>query len=193
MPPSRENLVWIDLEMTGLEPDTCFIMEIASLVTDSELEIIAEGPSLVVHNSEAQLETLSEWSRDFFGRNGLIERVRASTVDVADAERQTLDFVREHTLPGVAPLCGNSVHHDRAFLLRHMPRLCEHLHYRIIDVSTIKELVDRWYPASEIAPPPKAESHQALADIRESVAELRYLRQVFFRPPEVSPDAKASR
>ncbi|MAG57331.1 MAG: oligoribonuclease [Planctomycetes bacterium] len=179
MPADAPNLIWIDLEMTGLDPDSCFIMEIATLVTNSELELVAEGPNLVIHNSDKQLESLSEWCKDHFGKSGLIERVRASTVSIEDAEAQTLAFLKEHVTAGASPLCGNSVHNDRAFLWRHMRRVHDCCHYRNVDVSTIKVLLKAWYP-SAYSSPPKAESHEALADIRESVEELRHYRKHFF-------------
>lgn len=182
------NLAWIDLEMTGLDPDGCFILEIATLVTSEDLELVAEGPDLVVHNDEAQLATLSEWSRRTFTASGLLERVRASTVSAAEAEQRTLEFLAKHTDPRTSPLCGNSVHTDRQFLWRHMRRLHDHLHYRNVDVSSWKEMLRRWYPG-RYKPPLKAGSHVALADVKESVAELRYYRQAFL--PET--DAPAAR
>ena len=181
MAGASDKLVWIDLEMTGLEPQDCFILEIASLITYADLEIVAEGPNLVVHNSEEQLKSLSEWSRNQFGPSGLLDRVRASDVSLAEAEARTLDFVKQHVDVRASPLCGNSVHNDRAFLHRHMRELHDFLHYRNVDVSTIKELVHRWYPG-QVIPPPKSDSHQALADIHESVAELGYYRDTFFLP-----------
>lgn len=181
MSDDERNLVWIDLEMTGLEPERCFILEIATIVTNGELETIAEGPTLVVHNTEEQLETLSDWSRETFTESGLLERVRASTVDAAEAERQTLAFVRQHCAERTAPLCGNSIHTDRAFLYHRMRRLHDYLHYRNVDVSSFKEVLRRWYPDA-YSPPTKAGRHEALADIRESIEELRYYRQAFLKP-----------
>ncbi len=181
MPRSRQHLVWIDLEMTGLDPDACHILEIATLVTNEELEIVAEGPALVIHNSEAQLETLSEWSLDHFTRSGLLDRVRASEVTLAQAQADTLAFVQAWTEERGSPLCGNSIHTDRQFLYRGMRDLHDWLHYRNIDVSTIKEVLRRWYPKA-YAPPRKAGKHEALADIRESIAELRYYREAFMAP-----------
>ena len=189
MSAADRNLVWIDLEMTGLDPDRCHILEIATIVTDGDLNVLAEGPDLVVHNSEAQLATLSDWSRETFTKSGLLERVRASEVDGAQAERLTLEFVQAYCLPRTAPLCGNSIHTDRAFLYRGMRSLHDHLHYRNVDVSSFKEVLRRWYPRA-YAPPPKAGLHQALADIRESIEELRYYRATFLRPdpaPEPPP------
>jgi oligoribonuclease len=180
-PPKEDLLVWIDLEMTGLDPDRCHILEIASLVTDSGLQVLATGPNLVIHQGEAELATLSDWSREHFGRSGLLDRVRASTVSCAAAEEATLAFLRPLTTAGRSPLCGNSVHNDRAFLRTRMPSLHAHLHYRNVDVSSIKEMVRRWYP-DRFSPPRKSEAHEALTDIRESVEELRYYRDHFFRP-----------
>lgn len=182
------NLVWIDLEMTGLEPETCHILEIATIITDGELEVIAEGPTIVVHNTEAQLETLSDWSRKTFTKSGLLERVRAAEIDCAEAERQTLAFIAEHTAPRSAPLCGNSIHTDRAFLYSRMRTLHDHLHYRNVDVSSFKEVLRRWFPKA-YKPPRKAGLHEALTDIRESIEELRYYRRAFLRP---DPDAQPS-
>lgn len=173
-------LVWIDLEMTGLDPDRCHILEIATLVTDSDLQVLAEGPSLVVHAGDEELETLSDWSRNHFTNSGLLDRCRASEITCAQAERQTLDFLASWTRPGTSPLCGNSVHTDRAFLWTRMRDLHEVLHYRNVDVSSWKEMLRRWYP-DQYAPPPKAGKHEALADIRESVAELRYYREAFLK------------
>ncbi len=181
MPKHPDHLVWIDLEMTGLDPDVCHVIEIATIVTDENLKILAEGPVIAIHNDERQLATLSEWSRDQFGRNGLLDRVRASSIDVVEAEARTLAFLEDWTLPRQSPLCGNSIHTDRHFLWRHMRRLHDHLHYRNVDVSTIKEVVRRWYPRA-YDPPPKAGLHEALTDIRESIEELRYYREAFLGP-----------
>ncbi len=174
-------LVWIDLEMTGLDADHCHILEIASLITNGDLEILAEGPNLVLHQTEDQLTTLSDWSRERFTQSGLIDRARASTVSLEAAETATLEFVARHCPQRKSPLCGNSIHSDRAFLARHMPLLHDWLHYRNVDVSTVKEIARRWY-GPRFQPPKKADSHVALTDIRESVAELRYYRDTFFVP-----------
>jgi oligoribonuclease len=178
MSDRRTNLAWIDLEMTGLDPDQCFILEVATLVTTQELDLVAEGPTLVVHLDEEQLKTLSTWSRETFGASGLLDRVRASTISAFEAEERTLAFLMQHTEVRTSPLCGNSVHTDRQFLWRHMRRLHDHFHYRNVDVSSWKELLRRWYP-ERYAPPMKAGSHVALADVHESVAELRYYRDAF--------------
>lgn len=175
-------MVWIDLEMTGLDPQENVIIEIATLVTDGDLNLIAEGPVLAVHQPEAELAKMDEWNVTHHTASGLVERVRASRVDTAAAEQQTLEFLRQHVPEGVAPLCGNSVHQDRRFMVRYMPALEAYLHYRIVDVSTVKELARRWAPA--IADGfSKREAHLALDDIRESVAELEYYREHFFRLP----------
>jgi len=179
MSKKAERLVWIDLEMTGLDPDRCCILEIATVVTDASLDVVAEGPNLVVRRDEKELETLSDWSRDTFTRSGLLDRVRVSEIDVREAEERTLAFVREHVKEKTSPLCGNSVHTDREFLRREMPALHAFLHYRNLDVSTLKEIVKRWYP-KRYDPPAKAGRHEALTDIHESIAELRYYRETFF-------------
>lgn len=179
--PSDTHLVWIDLEMTGLDPDHCHILEIATIVTTSDLELVAEGPDIRIHAGEAEQATLSDWSREHFTASGLLEACAASDIDVAQAEAQTLAFLAEHCRSGKSPLCGNSVHTDRAFLYRHMRTLHDFLHYRNVDVSSFKEVLRRWYPKA-YAPPRKAGRHEALADIRESIEELRYYRRDFLRP-----------
>lgn len=176
------NLVWIDMEMSGLDAERERILEIAVLVTDGELEVIAEGPSLVVHQSDEVLAGMDEWNTKHHGDSGLTERVRASTVTEAEAEAQVLAFLSEHCAPKSAPLAGNSVHQDRRFLRRYMPKLDDFLHYRIVDVSTIKELGSRWYPREYDGRPNKRAQHRAMDDIRESLEELRYYRQAFFKP-----------
>lgn len=172
-------LVWIDLEMTGLDPDRCHILEIATLVTTGDLEVLAEGPHLVIHPDEAALATLSAWSRETFTASGLLARAAASRVTLAQAQDATLAFLAAHCPPRTSPLCGNSVHTDRAFLWRHMRRLHDFLHYRNVDVSTLKEILRRWYPR-RWHPPQKANSHRARSDVRESIEELRYYRRTFF-------------
>lgn len=172
-------LVWIDLEMSGLDPGTCHILEIATLVTDEKLEVIGEGPDLVIHQPDEVLDAMDEWCTKHHGQSGLTEQVRRSTIELADAEAQTLAFVREHTKPNTSPLCGNSVWQDRRFLVRYMPQLDSFLHYRLIDVSTIKELTKRWYPSVGI--PAKQDAHRALDDIRASIEELKFYREHVFR------------
>lgn len=166
--------------MTGLDPENDHVLEIATLVTDANLEILAEGPDLVVHHSDAVLDAMGPWCRDHHGASGLTAAVRASSVSLAEAEAATLEFLRKHCEPGKLPLCGNTIGQDRRFIVRHMPALDRFLHYRSVDVSTIKELARRWYPG--LASFGKAETHRALDDIRESVAELRYYRSRVFVP-----------
>ena len=175
------KLIWIDLEMTGLDPDRERIIEIASLVTDSELNILEEGPDLVIHQPDDLLDRMDGWNRKHHGSSGLIEKVRRSSLGEDEAEQLTLDFVSSHCKKQKAPLAGNSVHHDRRFLSRYMPALESYLHYRIIDVSTLKELVRRWYPQEFRKAPPKSKSHRAMDDIRESIEELKYYRRQVFR------------
>jgi oligoribonuclease len=176
-------LVWIDLEMTGLDPRTDHILEIATLVTDADLNVVATGPELVIHQPESNLAVMNEWSREHHAASGLLERVRSSKISLSEAETATLSFVREHCGPAEAPLAGNSIHMDRFFLKFHMPALEAYLHYRNVDVTTVKELARRWAPAVLAAAPRKADSHRALEDIRESVAELAHYRTELFRLP----------
>ncbi len=182
MPEAAPRLVWVDLEMTGLDPETCTIVEIATLITDQDLGIVAEGPSLVIRPPDEDLARMNDFVRELHRKSGLLDRIQASTVTLADAERQTRAFLEEHVPKGVSPLCGNSVWKDRAFLERYMPDVVAHLHYRMIDVSTLKELVRRWYPPARHAPK-KKEAHRALDDIRESIEELRWYRARVFVPP----------
>jgi oligoribonuclease len=176
-----ERMVWIDLEMSGLDVERCRILEIAALVTDSALAVVAEGPDLVLHQDEPVLAAMDAWNTEHHGASGLTEAVRASQLATEEAERRVLEFVAQHCKPNSAPLAGNSVWIDRLFLRRYMPRLEAYLHYRIVDVSTIKELVRRWSPAVAARAPAKAERHRALDDIRESVAELAFYRREAFR------------
>ncbi|ABI56851.1 oligoribonuclease [Alkalilimnicola ehrlichii MLHE-1] len=179
---SEHNLVWLDLEMTGLDPDTDRIIEIATLVTDSQLNILAEGPVLAVRQSEQALAAMDEWNTRTHGESGLIERVRASHLDEAAAEAETLAFLRRWVPERASPMCGNSICQDRRFLYRYMPRLEAWFHYRNLDVSTLKLLANRWHPEVLQGFSKKA-THQALEDIRESVAELRHYRAHFLRLP----------
>ncbi|MBW3165493.1 oligoribonuclease [Ferrimonas balearica] len=179
MAQQASNLIWIDLEMTGLDPEQNTIIEIATIVTDSELNVLAEGPVLVVHQPESELAKMDEWNVRTHGNSGLTERVRASKVDMAEAERQTLAFLAEWVPAGASPICGNSVGQDRRFLVKYMPALEAYFHYRTIDVSTVKELVRRWEP-SLLDQFSKAGTHQALDDIRESIAELTFYRRKVF-------------
>ncbi|MCT7655124.1 oligoribonuclease [Oceanimonas sp. NS1] len=179
MSQSAENLVWIDLEMTGLEPDEHRIIEIASIVTDKELNILAEGPVLAIHQTAAELGKMDDWNVRTHTGSGLVDRVKASTITEAEAVAQTLAFLRQWVPEGSSPLCGNSIGQDRRFLVRHMPELEAFFHYRNVDVSTIKELVRRWQPTL-LEQFTKKGSHQALDDIRESIAELQFYRQHVF-------------
>ena len=174
----EKNLVWIDLEMTGLNPDNDVILEIATIVTDSQLNEIAQGPSLVIYQPDAALQTMDEWVFQQHTQSGLVQHVQESKISIVDAQKQTVDFLALYCTPGTAPLCGNSVWQDKAFLRRYMPELNKFFHYRIIDVSTLKELAVRWYP--QIPEINKKDAHRALDDIRESIEELRYYRQHIF-------------
>lgn len=185
-PVATNLLVWLDLEMTGLDPYRERILEIAAVVTSAELEVVAEGPSLVVHQPDEVLDGMGPWCTEHHGASGLTERVRASTLGEEEAERQILEFVAAHCAEATAPLAGNSVHTDRAFLARYMPRLDGYLHYRIVDVSTVKEVVRRWYPSVFSRRPRKKSTHRALDDIVESIEELRFYRDRVFRPPAAS-------
>lgn len=180
MTTNDDRLVWIDLEMSGLDVERERILEIATIVTDGRLEVIAEGPELVVHQPDSLLGAMDDWNREHHGASGLTDRVRASAVDEAEAERLTLEFVAAHVTSRSAPLAGNSVHQDRLFLARYMPTLERFLHYRNVDVSTVKELVRRWNPRAFEARPTKRASHRALDDIRESIEELRFYRRAVF-------------
>jgi oligoribonuclease len=180
MPASPNRLVWLDLEMTGLDPQADGIIEIATVVTDADLGVVAEGPVIAIHRPEAVLAGMDEWNTRQHGRSGLTERVRQSTIDVAAAERATLAFLADHVTPKSSPLCGNSICQDRRFLAREMPALEAFFHYRNLDVSTLKILAGLWAPAV-LAGVQKQGSHLALADIHESIAELRHYREQFLR------------
>ncbi len=176
MAADSNNLIWIDLEMTGLVPESDRIIEIAVVVTDSQLNLVAEGPVLVLHQPDEVLAAMDAWNRSVHGKSGLVEKVKASSLDEAAAERQTVAFLKEHVPAGASPMCGNSICQDRRFLARWMPALEAHFLYRNLDVSTLKELVKRWKP--ELVKGMKKEGrHEALADIYESVEELKYYRK----------------
>ena len=175
-----KNLVWLDLEMTGLYPEKDTILEIATIVTDSELRELAEGPCLAVHQPDEVLAGMDPWCVEHHGQSGLTERVRRSAVTMADAQARSLEFLAQWCPPGKALLCGNTIGQDRRFLVRHMPLLHDFFHYRSIDVSTVKELVQRWYPGKECQYA-KAKEHEALADVRESIAELAHYRKMVFK------------
>jgi len=179
-------LVWVDLEMTGLDPTAHRIIEIATLLTDPDLRVVAEGPDLVVHQPESVLLGMNDWSRQHHEASGLLERVRDSQISEADAAARTLEFLRAHCRAGDALLAGNSVHVDRFFLRHHMPEVEGYLHYRNVDVTSIKELARRWFPRAFAQLPAKREAHRALDDIRESIAELAYYRAHVFRSEDAS-------
>lgn len=176
----KQTLIWIDLEMTGLVPETDRIIEIATLITDADLNVLAEGPVLAVNQSDAALAAMDDWNQRTHGESGLIKRVKESTIGDAEAEALTLAFLQQYSEKGASPICGNSICQDRRFLARYMPTLEAYFHYRNLDVSTVKELARRWKP-EVLASLTKRGSHQALADIHDSIAELRHYRQHFFR------------
>jgi oligoribonuclease len=175
------NLVWIDLEMTGLDPDRDRIIELAVVVTDAQLGSRISGPVLAIHQSDAALDAMDTWNKGTHGRSGLIDRVKASTVDEAQAEDLTIEFLQRYVAKGKSPMCGNSICQDRRFLARTMPRLEAFFHYRNLDVSTLKELARRWKP-DVMAGFKKAQAHTALADIEESIEELAYYREHLLKP-----------
>lgn len=175
----NDRLVWMDLEMSGLNPNEHVILEIAAIVTDNDLNTVVEGPCVAIHHPENCLRTMETWSREHHAASGLLDRVYRSPYDMKKAEQVMLDFLRKYVEEGKSPLCGNSIWQDRRFLWRHMPSLDGYFHYRIIDVSSLKELVKRWYPSLPIFK--KEKSHLALDDIRESIQELAYYRRHAFR------------
>lgn len=174
------NLIWLDMEMTGLNPETDRIIEVAMIVTDSQLNVVAESPVLVIHQPDAVLDGMDDWNKNTHGKSGLIEKVKASTLGEAEAEQILLDFMAQYVPPRITPMCGNTIHQDRRFMVRWMPKLEEYFHYRNLDVSTLKELCKRWKP--EVARGVvKRGKHEALADILESIEELRYYREHFLK------------
>jgi len=184
--PSSDYLIWIDLEMTGLKPDTDVIIEMATIVTNSHLDIVAEGPVIAIHQPPAVLDAMDDWNKRTHGASGLIERVRESKYTMASAEKRTLEFVTALVEPNASPMCGNSICQDRRFLARHMPTLEKFFHYRNLDVSTLKELARRWAPEI-MGGFSKQGEHKALADIQESIRELAYYRQHLFAAPYSGP------
>jgi oligoribonuclease len=182
---SPDNLIWIDLEMTGLDPQADRIIEIATLVTDSQLNTLAEGPVLAIHQNDTVLAAMDDWNRKQHGESGLVARVRASDIDEREAELRTLEFLSHYVPGGKSPMCGNSICQDRRFLARCMPELEAYFHYRNLDVSTLKELARRWYP-ERIKGFNKTSTHLALQDIRDSIDELRFYRERLFVPAEAS-------
>jgi oligoribonuclease len=183
MAQDKNHLVWLDMEMTGLEPDRDHIIEIAMIVTDVSLNVIAESPVVAVHQPDSVLDGMDDWNKNTHGKSGLIERVRASTVDEAAAEALYLDWMAQYVPARTTPMCGNTIGQDRRFMARWMPKLEAYFHYRSIDVSTLKELARRWNP-EVLAGVKKTEAHTALADIRESIGELQHYREHFLRLPQ---------
>jgi oligoribonuclease len=178
--PNEMNLVWVDMEMTGLEPETDRIIEVAMVVTDMHLNVLAEGPVLAIHQSDETLDKMDAWNKGTHGRSGLIDRVKASTVSEAQAEAELIAFMRQWVPNGKSPMCGNTIGQDRRFMVKYMPKLEAFFHYRNIDVSTLKELGRRWKPEM-VAGFKKAQKHTALADIIESIEELKYYREHFIK------------
>ena len=181
MSDKKTNLIWIDLEMTGLDTVQDEIIEIATLVTDSQLNVIAEGPMLAIHQPDKLLDAMDEWNTRQHGKSGLTQRVKDSKLSTQDAERMTLEFLAEHVDAGASPMCGNSICQDRRFMARLMPELEQFFHYRNLDVSTVKELGIRWAP-QVMAGYKKESSHLAMNDIKDSIAELQYYREHLFKP-----------
>lgn len=177
----KNNLVWIDLEMTGLNPETDVILEIATIITDKQLRVLAKGPDLVIHHSDEVLETMNAWCKEHHTKTGLYKASQESTVTVEEAQKQTLDFIKQYCFPHSSSLCGNTIWMDRTFLRKYMPEIETFLHYRMIDVSTIKRLVHMWYPNDEAKKFEKTETHRAMADIEESIGELKHYRSYFFK------------
>jgi len=178
--PNEMNLVWVDMEMTGLEPDTDRIIEVAMVVTDMHLNVLAEGPVLAIHQSDATLDAMDSWNKGTHGRSGLIDRVKASTVSEEQAVEEYIAFMKQWVPKGKSPMCGNTIGQDRRFMVRYMPQLEAFFHYRNVDVSTLKELCRRWKP-EVVSGFKKAQKHTALADILESIEELKYYREHFIK------------
>ena len=176
---SKYNLVWMDCEMTGLDVEKEVLIEIATLITDSELNILEEGPCIAVHQRDELLEKMDEWNTKHHNASGLVKRVRESLINEVEAEKRTLDFIKKYCPKGISPLCGNSIHQDRKFLHKYMPEMQDYFHYRSIDVTSIKELVSRLYPNGPKFPK-KSQEHVAMIDIRESLQELIFYRENYF-------------
>jgi len=183
MAKSKKNLIWIDLEMTGLDTNHDYIIEIATIVTDGDLNILAEGPIIAIHQSDETLAAMDDWNTKQHGKSGLVDRIRATRVTEAEAEQQTLDFLKEYVPAGVSPMCGNSICQDRRFMARIMPELEAYFHYRNLDVSSLKELARRWAPKVEKSFKKKS-SHLAMDDVKDSIRELQHYREHFIKLPE---------
>jgi len=177
----KKNFIWIDLEMTGLQPEKHVILEVASIITDSQLNVLATGPELILHQPAAELEKMDSWVRETHTKSGLIESVRLSTITEADSEEQLFDFFKQYCDENTALLAGNSVWQDRNFLYKYMPSLVDYCYYRVLDVTAIKEVVARWYPEEPHSEFKKKDAHRALDDIKESIEELKHLRKYFFK------------
>lgn len=178
MTQSSKNLIWIDLEMTGLDTDNDYIIEVATIITDSQLNFLAEGPAIAIHQDDSVLQTMDEWNTKQHTKSGLINRVQTSKNTTADAERMTLEFLEKFVKPNSSPMCGNSICQDRRFMHRLMPKLEQFFHYRNLDITAIKEVIKRWYPDGKQFD--KESSHLAMDDIRESIDELRFYRENYF-------------
>jgi len=177
---NEQNLVWIDLEMTGLDPERHAIVEIATIITDGQLNELAEGPTLVIHQPEEVLALMDEWVVTTHGKSGLIQKIHESTISTQEAEQETLYFIQQYCAKNRGILAGNSVWQDKFFLQRYMPRITNYLNYRIVDVTSVKEILYRWYPKDSRLDFKKIDTHRALSDIRESIEELRHYRKNFF-------------
>ena len=187
MAQNQNHLVWLDMEMSGLDPEICRVLEVAIVITDKDLNTVAEGPVLVIHQADSVLDAMDKWNKDTHGRSGLIEKVKASTLSEDEASVQMIDFLANYLPKGVSPLCGNSVHQDRRFMVRYMPKLEAYFHYRNLDVSTLKELASRWAPEVKKSFQKKTR-HTALADVYESIDELKHYREHFIKlPTPVAP------
>lgn len=178
---NNNNLIWIDMEMSGLMPDNDRILEVALIITDSQLNVVAEAPVLVVHQSDSILDKMDKWNKSTHAKSGLIDKVKASKLDEDEVEKDMINFLQKHVPPNISPMCGNTICQDRRFLARTMPKLEAYFHYRNLDVSTLKELVKRWKP-DILAGLTKQGKHEALSDIYDSIAELKYYREHFIKP-----------
>lgn len=183
MPQNNTHLVWIDMEMSGLNPDTDVVLEVALIVTDKDLNLVEEGPVLVLHQPDSVLDAMDNWNKGTHGKSGLIDKVKASTLTAADVSARMIEFMKLHVPERTSPMCGNSICQDRRFMARHLPEMEAYFHYRNLDVSTLKELAGRWRPELKDGFK-KANSHTALADIQESIEELKYYREHFIRLAE---------